>query len=143
MGKMRVTSELLKKGYEANIKFITAKSVKVIIIGDNEKSISVEVKTSRNQKKFVTNYYPKYTDSNSERPEIWVFYLPDKNANSDGDRFFILTHEEVGEMQLKVNKGTKTEKGKGVDNIPLSFLENEKSLCEARWHLFSEILYSI
>lgn len=48
-----------------------------------------------------------------------MFYLPDKELSSSGDRFFIATHSEVEQMQLSVNKGNKTERGKGADNIPL------------------------
>ena len=41
-------------------------------------------------------------------------------------RFFVLTHEEVGELQLVVNKGKKPKRGEGCDNIPLTFLEKEQ-----------------
>jgi len=41
-------------------------------------------------------------------------------------------------MQLVVNKGNKTEKGKGVDNIPLKVLEQYDY--EGRWDLPAEFL---
>jgi hypothetical protein len=139
-GEMRVASELLKKGFQATITFGNAKATDIIVFGENKEFLRVEVKTSKNQKKFVTGYFPKYTDESKVSPDIWVFYLPNVTSDSDGDRFFILTHEEVGELQLIVNKGVKTEKRKGCDNIPLNLFEKHKNLYEGRWILFSEVL---
>jgi hypothetical protein len=139
-GEMRVASEFLKKGYEASITFGNSKATDIVVFGMHNRFIRVEVKTSKNQKNFVTGYYPKYTDTLSKHPDIWVFYLPHKQGNSNGDRFFILTHEEVAELQLIVNKGNKTEKGKGCDNIPLSLLENYKEKFEERWGVVGDLL---
>jgi hypothetical protein len=52
--------------------------------------------------------------------------LPRVDGESDGDRFFVLTHDKVGEIQLKVNKGKRTKRGEDCDNIPLTFLEQDK-----------------
>lgn len=139
-GEMRVASELLKNGYNASITFGNAKATDIVVFGDKNRFLRVEVKTSKNQRNFVTGYYPKYTNPSQTSPDIWVFYLPDKQARSDGDKFFILTHEEVAELQLIVNKGNKTEKGKGCDNIPLRLLLENKDKFEDRWNLFKEVL---
>lgn len=142
-GEMRVASELLKKGYNASITFGNAKATDIVVFGDKNKFLRVEVKTSKNQRNFVTGYYPKYTDPSKASPDVWVMYLPDKQAKSNGDRFFILTHEEVAELQLVVNKGNKTEKGKGCDNIPLRLLLENIERFEDRWGLFEEMLCQV
>jgi hypothetical protein len=71
-------------------------------------------------------------------PDLWIFYLPDADLTENGDRFFIATHAEVEELQLIVNKGNKTEKGRGADNIPLKLLSNDKY--ESRWQLPRNLL---
>jgi len=67
-----------------------------------------------------------------------VFYLPDKHVSTQGDRFFIATHEQVGEFQLVVNKGNKTLAGKGVDNIPLKLILEQD--IEDKWDLIGRML---
>jgi len=123
-GEMRVCAEFLKKEYQASITFGNAKATDIIITGAKGRYLRVEVKTSKNGKNFMTGFFPKYTDPSRTHPDIWVFYLPDKELSSSGDRFFIATHAEVQEMQLVVNKGNKTESGKGADNIPLKVMLN-------------------
>lgn len=130
-GETRVCAELLKKGYLANIMAGNAKATDIIITNTEKEFIRVEVKTSRNGRNFVTGYYPKYTDPSKLHPDLWIFYLPDKALSSNGDRFFIASHQKVGEIQLIVNKGNKTLSGKGVDNIPVKFLEEHG--CEDDW----------
>jgi len=137
-GEMRVCSELLKKGFPASITFGNEKATDIIITGDQGQFLRVEVKTSKNGRNFVTGYYPKYTDPQVRYPDVWVFYLPDKELSCSGDRFFIATHNDVGLFQLEVNKGVKTLKGKGCDNIPLKVLE-AKSV-EDCWDLFTTSL---
>jgi|WetSurMetagenome_2_1015567.scaffolds.fasta_scaffold375033_1 hypothetical protein len=138
-GEMRVCSELLKRGLSASITFGNTKATDVIVIGQNNRFLRIEVKTSQNGRNFVTGYYPKYSNP-TIHPDIWVFYLPCQELTTTGDRFFIATHEEVGELQLCVNKGKKTEKGKGCDNIPLKFFVQSRKKFEERWDLFAEEL---
>lgn len=137
-GEFRVASEILRRGYFANITFGNAKATDIVVLGRKDRFIRVEVKTSKNHRNFVTGYFPKYTDPNDLAPDLWVLYLPNKNGLSDGDRFFLLTHEEIGKLQLIVNKGNKTEKGKGVDNIPLKVLLENRPDSENRWNLLAE-----
>lgn len=121
-GEYRVLAELLKKGYHASLTMGNAKATDIVVFDEKCSYIRIEVKTSKNKKNFVTGYFPKYTDPASLHPDIWVLYLPEPDGKSNGDKFFVLTHEEVGDLQLKVNGGNKTEKGKGCDNIPLKEL---------------------
>jgi len=137
-GEMRVCAELMKKGYQASITHGNAKATDILIYGEGNCFLRVEVKTSLNGKRFVTGYYPKYTDPKKIHPDIWVFYLPDKNLSSNGDRFFIATHKQVGLIQLDVNKGNKTLKGKGCDNIPLKLLELKD--VEEKWDIIHQML---
>lgn len=131
-GEYRVLSELLKRGYNASLTMGNTKATDIIVFNDKRSFIRIEVKTSRSNK-FVTGYYPKYTDPSALHPDIWVLYLPNLSEKSNGDRFFILTHEEVGKLQLEVNGGNKTEKGKGCDNIPLKQFKGIEADFEDRW----------
>lgn len=141
-GEMRVAAEILRRGFLANVTHGNAKATDIIILGPDGKFLRVEVKTSRNQRNFVTSYYPKYTDNSDSEPDLWVLYLPNKDGDSDGDRFFIFTHEDIGQLQLVVNKGNKTLPGKGVDNIPLKRLLAECPESEGRWSLIQQIFES-
>ena len=122
----------------ASITHGNAKATDILIIGKTNLFLRVEVKTSVNGRNFVTGYYPKYADSSRLNPDLWVFYLPDKELSTRGDRFFIATHEQVGEFQLEVNKGRKTLKGQGCDNIPLKLLL-EKGI-EDKWDIVAQML---
>lgn len=137
-GEMRVCAELIKKGYMASVTHGNAKATDILIIGKNSRFLRVEVKTSVNGKKFVTGYYPKYIDPKSLHPDVWVFYLPDKDFSTNGDRFFVLSHQQVGKLQLEMNKGNKTLKGQGCDNITLKLLL-EKNV-EEKWDTIDTLL---
>jgi hypothetical protein len=139
-GEMRVCSELLARGHFASITFGNAKATDILITGKNNRFLRVEVKTSKNNRNFVTGYYPKYTQNNREHPDVWIFYLPNNDASSSGERFFIATHKEVGTLQLQVNKGVKTKAGKGYDNIPLKLLQQKQVTFEDRWDLIDKLL---
>lgn len=143
-GEYRVLSELLKKGYYASLTMGNAKATDIIVFNERNSYIRVEVKTSKNGKNFVTGYYPKYSEPSTLHPDIWVLYLPESKGESNGDRFFILTHEEIGVLQLEVNGGNKTEKGKGCDNIPLKkYMEKYKTVHEDQWSKIREALNNI
>jgi hypothetical protein len=81
-GETRVCAELLKKGFHANIVIGNAKATDIVITNDKSKFLRIEVKTTQKGRKFVTGFYPKYTDSSKLHPNLWVFYLPDKMSRS-------------------------------------------------------------
>lgn len=139
-GEFRVASEILRRGYFASITFGNAKATDIVVLGNRNRFIRVEVKTSKNNRNFVTGYFPKYSGPSDSEPDLWIFYLLNKNKLSDGDRFFLLTHAEVGKLQFIVNKGNITKKGKGVDNIPLKVLLEHRPDSEDRWNLIAELL---
>lgn len=137
-GEYRVASELLQRGFNAVVTLGNAKATDVIVLSNEGRYLRVEVKTSKNGKNFVTGFYPKYTDENVIKPDIWVLYSPAKESN--GERFFIMQHKDVSEIQLVVNRGKKTEKNQGVDNIPMKLLVDSYLHHEGNWGLFHEIL---
>lgn len=122
-GEFRVLSECLLRGYNASITFGNAKATDLIVFHPDNSYSRVEVKTSKNGRNFVTGFFPKYIDESRLHPDFWVFYLPRKIETSEPDYFYILTHDEVRELQLMMNKGSITEPGKGVDNITLKLLQ--------------------
>ena len=118
-GEYAVCSELAKRNITANLTLGNKKAIDIIVLKDNSKAVTVEVKTT-NKNKIVTGFFQKYTSPESPHPDFWIFVLIDKLLNS---RFFILTHKELAEVQMKVNKMNKWEYVKGVDNIPLKAFE--------------------
>lgn len=138
LGETRVCAEILKKGLNAAITHGNSKAADLLAFGPDGRYIRVEVKTSYNGKRFVTGYYPKYSNPEALHPDVWVFYLPDKQLSACGDRFFITTHAEAGRLQLDVNRGRKTIGGGGVDNIPLSKLTGTGA--ENAWIVIFEAL---
>ncbi|WP_143305617.1 hypothetical protein [Marispirochaeta aestuarii] len=81
------------------------------------------MKTSKNGKNFVTSYFPKYKNESADDPDYWVFFKPRLLTGKDNDEFYVFSHSQVREIQLIVNNGTITEKGKGVDNISIKLLK--------------------
>lgn len=138
MGETRTCAELLKKGYMASITHGNAKATDILITGKWNRFLRVEVKTSANGRNFVTGFFPKYTDPKKAHPDVWIFYLPDKEFSTNGDRFFIATHEQVEVIQLEVNKGNRTLSGKGCDNIPLKLLLQKD--IEDNWNVINLLL---
>lgn len=100
-GEYRVLAELVKEGFNASITMGNTKATDIVVFNEENKYLRVEVKTSKNQKNFVTGYFPKYTDPNTIHPDIWVFYLPGY-INQKEDVFYVLTHQQVRVAQLKV-----------------------------------------
>jgi len=138
-GEYRVLAELLRYGFNATLTMGNSKATDIVVFGEKNKYIRIEVKTSKNQKNFVTGYFPKYTDPNTIHPDIWVFYLPGY-INQKEDVFYVLTHQQVREAQLIVNKGKETQKGKGVDNIPVKILDVNFQNAKNNWGLLTNLL---
>ncbi len=138
-GDYRVLAELILRGYSASITMGNTKGTDLIILDKTGKFLRVEVKTSKNLKNFVTGYFPKYKDKNFNDPDIWVFYLPGYFIKSE-DLYYILTHQQVREAQLIVNKGNETKAGKGVDNIPIKILESYFPNSKNNWEVIETLL---
>jgi hypothetical protein len=119
-GEYPVCSELAKRNITANLTLGNKKAIDIIVINQENKAVTIEVKTS-NKNKIVTGFFQKYTSPEMPHPDFWIFVLIDKLLNS---RFFILTHVELAELQMKINKMNKWEHLKGVDNLPLKSFED-------------------
>lgn len=128
-GEYSVCAELLKRGYNASITMGNAKAVDIVVLMQDNTYRRIEVKTSRN-KRFVTGFFQKYYDINqSPRPDFWVLVHIDEDNKS---HYYIMTHEEMGNVQMKRNKMNKWEKIDGCDNVLLKDIEQ----FEDNWKIF-------
>jgi hypothetical protein len=121
VGEYRVAAEILKRGLFATITYGNQKGADIYAIGPNRRTAVVEVKAS-NSRRFVTGFYQKYGDEMKEHPDFWVLYA----LGADGvEQFFVLTHDEMAEVQAGRNFPGRTltwaERGeavaRGVDNV--------------------------
>lgn len=125
-GEYSVCAELLKRGCNASITMGNAKAVDIVVFMQDSTYRRIEVKTSRN-KRFVTGFFQKYYDINqSPHPDFWVLVHIDENNES---HYYILTHEEMGNVQMKRNEMDVWEKIDGCDNVLLKDIE----LFENKW----------
>ncbi len=113
-GEYGACAELAKRGIDASITLGNAKATDLIIF-QKDSFKRIEVKTTRSTR-FVTNFFQKYYDKIRLHPDFWILVHIDTNNVS---HFYILTHEEMGEVQMKRNKMDRWEEIKGCDNILL------------------------
>lgn len=129
-GEYRVAAELLLRGLYASVTFGNKKGADIFAIGDNRKSAVVEVKASQT-KRFVTGLYQKYRTQDIPRPDFWVLYSVQRLDRGFSERFFVLTHEEMAEVQGERNcpgeKLTYLQRAErvkaGVDNVKMTDVE--------------------
>lgn len=114
-GEYGVCAELSKRGFDVSITMGNAKAVDIfVVIGTVLRRI--EVKTTRSTK-FVTNFFQKYFNPSQSHPDYWVLVHIDSNNNS---RFFVLTHQEMGDVQMQRNgMNSWLQNSGGVDNVLL------------------------
>ena len=125
-GEYAVCSELCRRGWDANITFGNAKATDVILHFSNGTYKRIEVKTNQTGK-FDTNFFQKYYDKTlNNHPDYWVLVDIDDNYQT---RYFILTHEELGDIQMKRNGMDKWEEHFGCDNVLL----RDVAAHEDRW----------
>lgn len=120
-GEYSVAAELCKRNFFASVTYGNAKATDVLIFDYscyNRKYKTIEVKTTRGTR-FVTSFFNKYYDKNAPHPDYWVLVQIDKN---DIFHYYILTHDEMGKVQMDRNGSTTwpTTKSHGVDNVLLS-----------------------
>lgn len=118
-GEFGVASELLKRGYDASVTYGNAKAVDVICFDSAAQHYkTIEVKTTHN-KTVVTGFFQKYGDRSLPHPDYWVVVYIDNNNIS---HFYILTHQEMGDLQMERNKMTSWQPCTGCDNVLISSL---------------------
>ncbi len=133
-GEYRVCSELLKRGIFATVTYGNMKGCDVIAVGENRQAAVVEVKTSQ-VNRFVTGFYQKYKTPDLEHPTFWVLYSIRSNDNTFNERFFILTHAELAEVQAERNHPGNTLNYtdrakrviKGVDNVLVKHVKQHEN----------------
>ena len=117
-GEYGVCAELSKRGYDVSITMGNAKAVDVYVFTGNVVR-RIEVKTTRSNK-FVTGFFQKYFDPSQCHPDYWVLVHIDSQNIS---HFFILTHQEMGNVQMQRNgKNTWGPNPGGVDNVLLKHI---------------------
>ena len=117
-GEYGVCAELSKRGFDVSITLGNAKATDIIIFLNDDSYKRIEVKTSRSNR-YVTGFFQKYYDKSRTHPDFWVFVHIDTANNSN---YYILTHEKMGEVQMKRNNMKNWEKIEGCDNVLLSAL---------------------
>jgi hypothetical protein len=117
-GEFGVASELLKLGCDATVTFGNAKATDVIVYDSQKPHLCqrIEVKTSK-RKRFVTGFFQKYGDKTKPHPDYWVIVYIDENNIS---HYYVLTHDEMGKVQMDRNGLTTWQPVEGVDNVTLN-----------------------
>ena len=124
-GEYGVCAELLKRGLCASVTLGNAKAVDVILYLDDKTYKRIEVKTSSN-KRFVTGFFQKYYDKNNPlHPDFWVLVRIDEEYQS---HYYILTHEEMGQVQMQRNEMDTWERIIGCDNVLLRDVEQFENM---------------
>ena len=119
-GEYCACAELLKRGHNASITMGNAKAVDIIVLMEDKTYRRIEVKTSRNTR-FVTSFFQKYYDRSLPlHPDFWILVYID---NDNQSHYYMLTHIEMGDLQMKRNKMNAWEKIRGCDNVLLKDIE--------------------
>jgi hypothetical protein len=104
-GEYRVCSELNKRGVFSTVTYGNRKGVDVYAISDRqERALKIEVKTSQGMN-FVTGITQKRLAQSPTAPDFWVLFQ--LRPGSDGEfaeRFFVLTHSEICNIQAARNQ---------------------------------------
>ncbi len=125
-GEYAVCSELCKRGYDVSLTLGNAKAVDIMVFLPDNSCRRIEVKTSQTGR-FVTNFFQKYYNKTlNNHPDYWVLVYIDKDGNM---HYYILTHEELGDIQMKRNGMSKWSKVVGCDNVLLKDIAH----CKNRW----------
>ncbi len=127
-GEFGVCAELSKRGHDVSLTMGNYKAVDIFVfLHDSNETVAkrIEVKTSRSTR-FVTGFFQKYYDKSlSNHPDYWVLVYIDPNNIS---HYYILTHEEMGNVQMARNKMTTWERINGCDNVLLKDIKAYEDL---------------
>ncbi len=123
-GEYLVCAELAKKEINASLTFGNHKSIDIIASNPtNNKSCFIQVKTS-NSSRILTGFFQKYKTGETAHPDFWIIV----NFNNNNTNFYILTHVELANIQMQINKMSEWSEIKGgVDNINLKSIEIYKN----------------
>ncbi len=130
-GEYRVCSELNKRGVFATVTYGNRKSVDLYAISDRHAhSLKIEVKSAQ-QNRFVTNITRKGLANDRAAPDFWVlFQIRPDGMTKFKERFFVLTHKEICEVQKGRNRAYRKkyfkkhrrhfDQSKGVDGVTVA-----------------------
>ena len=133
-GEFSVAAELCKRGINASITLGNTKAVDIIIANDDYTKVKrVEVKSTLSNR-VTTGYFQKYFGHGNQHPDFWVLVFIDK---SHQPQYYIFTHEDLGKLQMEVNKMNEwpMEKHSGCDGISKSILNRMGSSSCNRWDI--------
>lgn len=137
-GEYRICSELNKRNVFATVTYGTRKSADVYAISDRRRrALKIEVKTSQ-RSRFVTSITQRRLRKDPIAPDFWVLVqIQPKGANEFRDRFFILTHQEICNIQTNRNRAYARRNrathrrapnfARGVDNITVADVERHEN----------------
>ena len=77
-GEYAVSSELAKRNIQFNLTLGNKKAVDIIVLKEENKAITIEVKTT-NKNRIVTGFFQKYKTPDVAHPDIWIFVIIDKS----------------------------------------------------------------
>jgi hypothetical protein len=139
-GEYRVCSELNMRAMFATVTYGNRKGVDVYAISDRqERALKIEVKTTQG-KTFITAITQKDLEADPMAPDFWVlFQLRAGTDETFGERFFVLTHQEICDVQKRRNQryaegyvtrhGRQPDFSRGVDNVTVDDVKEH----EGKW----------
>ena len=115
-GEYGVCSELSKRGINSSITYGNHKAADILVVNPNtRKTLSIEVKTTKSNR-IVTGFFQKYPTPETNYPDFWVIvYINKENFSS----YYILSHNEMAQVQMERNSMSTWGPVKGVDNVLL------------------------
>jgi hypothetical protein len=135
-GEYGVCAELAKRHINASLTYGNHKAADVILINPKtRRALVVEVKTTKS-KRIVTGFFQKYNTPETPHPDFWIIVHIDIENISN---YYVLTHGDIANVQMKRNGMSTWESVKGVDNI---LLENIKEYYN-NWNIIKSRLNEI
>lgn len=117
-GEYAVCAELAKNEINASLTIGNHKAIDIIATNPtNNKSCFIQVKTS-NTTRIITGFFQKYKTEKTPHPDFWIIV----HFNNNVAQFYVLTHQEMGKLQMERNSMTEWREVIGVDNILIDSL---------------------
>lgn len=115
-GEYGVCAELSKQQITASLTYGNHKAADILVIDpETRKALVLEVKTTRSNR-IVTGFFQKYKTEETPHPDFWIIvHINDLNISN----YYILSHKEIANIQMKRNNMTEWKHVIGVDNIYL------------------------
>lgn len=132
-GEYSVCAELAKNEINASLTIGNHKAVDIIATNsNNNKACFIQVKAS-DSTRIVTGFFQKYKTEETPHPDFWIIVHFDR---SNVAHFYVLTHQEMGKVQMERNGMTEWREVNGVDNVLLDSIKNyENSVYKICNHL--------